>query len=326
LPTPEPTPLKISFQAKNYGVLFESVETFVRKGNTAFMVELSEILHTPLFHIQKTPVTLISFIGAVLFFFSAFLFSRLLQRALRRRVFPRFKLEEGLQYTFLRLTHYFFIFIGLILGLQFIGLDLSSLAVIAGLLSVGIGFGLQNIASNFIAGIILLFERPIKIGDRISVGEIHGDVHEIKIRSTTILTPDNIAILVPNSEFISGKVTNWSYEDPRVKFHLTVGVGYRSDVNRVKQLLLQAARSHPQLLQHPEPDVGFSAFGDSALQFDLSFWLAEPKGGPGIQSDLRFQIFRLFNENGIEMPFPQREIHLKSSPLPADVGNRPKSV
>ena len=151
--TPEHTPL-------------DSVETLVRKGNTAFMVELSDILHTPLFHIQKTPVTLISFIGAVIFFLGAYLFSQFLQRALRLRIFPRFKLEEGLQYTFLRLTHYFFIFIGLVLGLQFIGLDLSSLAVIAGLLSVGIGFGLQNIASNFIAGIILLFERPIKVGDR----------------------------------------------------------------------------------------------------------------------------------------------------------------
>lgn len=307
MPTPEPTP-------------FDSVETFVRKGNTAFMVKLSEILHTPLFHIQKTPVTLISFIGAFLFFFGAFLFSKFLQRALRRRVFPRFKLEEGLQYTFLRLTHYFFIFIGLILGLQFIGLDLSSLAVIAGLLSVGIGFGLQNIASNFIAGIILLFERPIKIGDRISVGETHGDVQEIKIRSTTIVTPDNIVIIVPNSDFISGKVTNWTYEDPRVRFHLTVGVAYRSDVNQVKQLLLQAARSHPQVLPNPAPDVGFAAFADSALQFDLYFWVGEPKGGPGVLSDLRFKVHQLFKENGIEMPFPQREIHLKTTPLPADGG------
>jgi small-conductance mechanosensitive channel len=304
----------------------DSVETLVRKGNTAFWVELSEILHTPLFHIQKTPVTLISFIGAVLFFLGAFLFSKFLQRALRHRVFPRFKLEEGLQYTFLHLTHYFLIFIGLILGLQFIGLDLSSLAVIAGLLSVGIGFGLQHIASNFIAGVILLFERPIKVGDRISVGDTTGDVHEIKIRSTTLLTPDNIFIIVPNSDFINSRVTNWSYEDPRVRFHLTVGVDYRSDVNQVQQLLLQAARAHPHVLPNPEPDVGLAGFGDSALQFDLSFWVGEAKGGPGVQSDLRFQVLRLFSENGIEMPFPQREIHLKSSALPADGGARSKLV
>ncbi|MDC4223896.1 MAG: mechanosensitive ion channel [Candidatus Manganitrophus sp.] len=287
-----------------------------------FFNELSNILNTPLFHVQRTPVTLISFIGAILFFLAAYLISRAIQRTLRRKIFPRFKLADGLQYTFLRLTHYFFIFLGLLLGLQFIGLDLSSLAVVAGLLSVGIGFGLQNIASNFISGIILLFERPIKIGDRITVGDTHGDVHEIKIRSTTILTPDNIAIIVPNSDFISGRVTNWSYEDPRIRLHLRVGVAYGSDVNQVTQLLLQAARSHPRVLQHPEPDVGFAAFGDSALQFDLSFWAAEPKGGVGILSDLHYQIYQRFKENRIEIPLPQREVHLKTSAAPADGGIR----
>ncbi len=290
------------------------------------MNELSEIFHAPLFHIQKTPVTLISFFGAVLFILAAYLLSKTLQRTLHRKIFPRFKLAEGLQYTFLRLAHYFFMLVGLVLGLQFIGLDLSSLAVIAGLLSVGIGFGLQNIASNFIAGIILLFERPIKIGDRISVGETTGDVQEIKIRSTTVITPDNIAIIVPNSDFISARVINWSYEDPRIRLHLPVGVAYRSDVGQVKQLLLQAARSHPLVLPHPEPDVGFTAFGDSSLQFDLLFWVEEAKGGVRVLSDLRFRIHHLFKESGIEMPFPQREVHLKTAALPADGGAQPKTV
>ena len=119
---------------------------------------------------------------------------------------------------------------------------------------------------------------------------------------------------------------NWSYEDPRVRYHLTVGVDYRSDVNQVKQLLLQAARSHPHVLANPEPDVGLAGFGDSALQFDLSFWIAEAKGGVGVQSDLRFEIHRLFKENGIELPFPQREIHLKAAALPADGGAGSKLI
>lgn len=289
-----------------------------------FFNELSDILNAPLFHIQRTPVTLISFIGAILFVLAAYLISRTLQRTLRLKIFPRFKLAEGLQYTFLRLAHYFLMFLGLLLGLQFIGLNLSSLAVIAGLLSVGIGFGLQNIASNFISGIILLFERPIKIGDRITVGDTHGDVKEIKIRSTTIITPDNIAIIVPNSDFISGRVTNWSYGDPRVRLHLPVGVAYRSDVDQVKQLLLEAARSHPQVLPHPEPDVRFTAFGDSALQFDLLFWVGEAKGGVRVLSDLRYQLHQRFKENGIEIPFPQREIHLKTSEPPTG-GRRPEA-
>lgn len=289
------------------------------------MAELLRILHAPLFHIQKTPVTLISFLGAILFILSAYLFSRFLQRTLRRRIFPRFKLSEGLQYTFLRLAHYLFMFFGSMLGLQFIGINLSSLAVIAGLLSVGIGFGLQNIASNFISGIILLFERPIKIGDRISVGEIHGDVHEIKIRSTTILTPDNIAIIVPNSDFISGKVTNWSYEDPRIRIHLTVGVSYHSNVDLVTEVLLKTARSHPLVLQTPGPEVTFHSFGDSALQFDLQVWVDEPKTGGRVLSDLHYRVHRAFKENGVEMPFPQREIHLKRSSVSDKNPVRPAS-
>lgn len=290
-----------------------------------FLNELSDILNAPLFYIQRTPVTLISFIGAILFFLAAYLISWTLQRTLRLKIFPRFKLAEGLQYTFLRLAHYFFMFLGLLLGLQFIGLNLSSLAVIAGLLSVGIGFGLQNIASNFVAGIILLFERPIKIGDRITVGDTHGDVQEIKIRSTTIITPDHIAIIVPNSDFVSGRVINWSYGDPRVRLHLSVGVSYRSDVDQIKQILLETARSHPQVLPHPEPDVGFTAFGDSALQFDLLFWVGEAKGGVRVLSDLRYQLYQRFKENGIEIPFPQREIHLKTSEPPTGGDRRPEA-
>lgn len=297
-----------------------SVESLVRDGNDAFLGPLSDALHTTLFHIQKTPVTLFSLFGMIVFILSADLFSRLLQRVLSRKIFPRFKLGEGRRHTFLRLTHYFLMFIGLVLGLQFIGLDLSSLAVIAGLLSVGIGFGLQNIASNVIAGIILLFERPIKIGDRITVGEIHGDVHEIKIRSTTLLTPDNIAIIVPNSDFISGKVTNWSYEDPRVRFHIQVGVAYHSNVDQVTQILLQVARTHPQVLRRPEPEVILKAFGESALQFDLMVWVGEPKVGGRVLSDLHYQIHRQFKENGIEIPFPQREISLKG--FPSDAGSQ----
>ncbi|MFY9271163.1 MAG: mechanosensitive ion channel domain-containing protein [Candidatus Manganitrophaceae bacterium] len=278
------------------------------------MRDLSDIFHAPIFHIQKTPVTLVSFFGAIFFILAAFLLSKLVQWMLRRKVFPRLKVVEGTQYTFLRLTHYLLVSIGLVLGLQFIGLDLSSIAVIAGLLSVGIGFGLQNIASNFIAGIILLFEQPIKIGDRISVGEIYGDVHEIKVRSTTIHTPDNISIIVPNSDFISGRVTNWSHEDPRVRLHIPVGVAYDCNVDRVTETLLQAARAHPQVLSHPEPEVGFRTFGESALQFDLMFWVREPKGGMRVLSDLHYRIHRLFKEAGIEMPFPQREVHLKRRP------------
>lgn len=270
-----------------------------------------DFFNIPLFKIQKTPVTLTTFVGAILVLLGAFVVSRLLQRVFVKKVFPRLKLEEGQKYTILRLTHYGFIIIGSLLGLQFIGLDLSNLAFIAGLFSVGIGFGLQNIASNFIAGLVLLFEQPIKIGDRVSVGEIHGDVKEINIRSTTILTTDNIAIIVPNSDLVNGKVTNWSYDDPRVRLHLIVPVAYSANVQQVRTLLHQVTTLHSQVLKKPSPQILIKSFSESAVQFDLEVWVAHAQGGGEILSDLHYAIVALFQEHGIEMPLARREIHLK---------------
>ncbi len=279
-----------------------------------------DFLKTPLLQIQQNNMTLISLLGAVLFILGAFLVSRLLQGIFKRKLFPRLALVEGQQYTILRLTHYLIIFIGLVIGLELMGLDLSSFAVVAGLFSVGIGFGLQNVVSNLIAGIILLFEQPIKVGDRITIGELHGDVYEINIRSTTVLTQDNIAIIVPNSDFINGRVTNWSYEDPTVRLHIPLRVSYGSDIDLVARLLLQAAQSHVQVLKSPEPQVIFKAFGESALQFELEIWVAQAKEGGHILSDLHHEIHRLFKNSGIDLPYPKQEIHLKSSsgtsPLP----------
>lgn len=158
-----------------------------------------------------------------------YMLSRLLQTLLRNKILAHFRIDQGTQFTMARISHYLVMVIGLIVAFQFIGIDLSGLAVIVGLLSVGIGFGLQNITSNFIAGIILLFERPIKIGDRVTVGRTEGDVVAINMRSTTIRSLNNIAIIVPNSEFISSQVINWSHGDPKVRLVVEVGVSYNSD-------------------------------------------------------------------------------------------------
>lgn len=275
------------------------------------MKPFASILQTTLFHLQQTPVTLASLLSMVLFILTAWVISRVAQRLLRRRVFPHFRLDLGLQFTLSRLFHYFVMFLAVIFSLQFIGLSLTSLAFVAGLLSVGIGFGLQNIANNFISGLILLFERPIAPGDRVTVGETSGDVREIRIRSTTIVSPDNITIIVPNSQFIMEKITNWSYGDPRIRLHLPVSVGYKSDLNRTKETLLEVARTHSQVLPQPAPEVWLTQFGDSGIQLELLVWVAFPKGRRRITSDLSFQIHRLFTERGIEIPFPQREITIK---------------
>jgi small-conductance mechanosensitive channel len=196
---------------------------------------------------------------------------------------------------------------------QSIGLNLTSLAVVFGLLSVGIGFGLQNVAANFVSGLIILFERPIKIGDRITIGDVWGDVVNISLRATLIRTVDNIAIIVPNSEFISSQVINWSHGDPKVRVHIPVGVAYGSDVPLVTKSLLEVAKNHPEVMDDPPPRVWFTEFGNSSLNFELLAWTLDPKRRPDVLSDLNRGIDEIFRKNKVEIPFPQRDLHVRSS-------------
>jgi small-conductance mechanosensitive channel len=187
------------------------------------------------------------------------------------------------------------------------------LSLLAGALGVGIGFGLQNITDNFISGLIILFEKPIKVGDRIEVGDVNGDVLTISVRATTVLTNDNISIIVPNSEFISQKVINWSHNDRNIRFRFAVGVSYKEDPRKVEQVLLKVADENPNVLKKPEPSVFFDNFGDSSLDFTLAVWTDRYIDKPGqLKSQLYFEIFKQFTENGIEIPFPQRDIHIKT--------------
>jgi small-conductance mechanosensitive channel len=200
--------------------------------------------------------------------------------------------------------------------LQTVGIDLSTITVLAGALGVGIGFGLQNITNNFVSGIIILFERPIKVNDRIEVGNITGDVVRISMRATTIVTNDNISVIVPNSEFISSKVINWSHNDRNVRFNIPVGVSYNEDPKKVKELLLSVANDNDAVLKEPLPDVIFSEFGDSSLNFVLRVWTSTLIQAPKVlKSQLYFEILRRFREVGIQIPFPQRDLHIKNEEL-----------
>jgi small-conductance mechanosensitive channel len=189
------------------------------------------------------------------------------------------------------------------------------LAVIFGLLSVGIGFGLQNVTSNFIAGLILLFERPIEIGDRVTIGGTVGDVVAINIRSTTIRTLNNISIIVPNSEFVSSRVVNWSHGDPTVRLDLPVGVSYDSDLDLVVKALREVADENSKILKEPQTEVFFANFGDSSWNLALRVWLSDLVHYYQIQSEINSAIVRKFRELGVEIPYPQRDLHLKS-PIP----------
>ncbi len=269
----------------------------------------------PLFSINQTSVTvssLIIFFGILL----GFLFvNRILARMMAATVLPRFNLQQGTQFTVIRITQYAVWFVGIFLAFQFIGIDLSSLVVIFGFLSVGIGFGFQNLTSNFISGIILLFEQTIRVGDRVTVAGTEGHVIEINIRSTTIRSLNNVAIVVPNSEFISSAVVNWLHGDPKTRLEIDVGVSYDSNLDTVMSTLLEIAKDEPDVLPEPAPDVLLLSFGDSSWNMRVRAWVASPEGRYGVQSRINCAIVRRFRERDIEIPFPQRDLHIRS-PLP----------
>jgi len=199
-------------------------------------------------------------------------------------------------------------------GLFLLGANFTSLAVVAGGLSVGIGFGLQNIVNNFISGLILLFGRSIQAGDTIQLGETWCQVKKVNIRNTVVQTFDNATIFVPNSDLITGQIVNWTHKDARVRREVTVGVAYGSDTEKVRELLFRAAAEHPRVLSDPAPLVQFINFGESSLDFKLMFWVADVAHGVSTASEIRFLIDRIFREEGISIPFPQREVRVVSEP------------
>ena len=214
------------------------------------------------------------------------------------------------------LVWYFGITIAVFVGLSFAGFDISNLAIIAGALSVGIGFGLQNIVSNFVSGLILLFERPVKRGDWVEVGDTVGFVEKVKIRATRIRTFDNAEILVPNSELLSHHVTNWTLSNSIGRITMKVGVAYGSDVAQVKDILDQIAKDHNQVMQH-EPykhKVLFREFGDSSLNFEMRVMIKDIKQILDVQSELNFAIEQALRDANITIPFPQRDLHLIDVP------------
>jgi len=196
------------------------------------------------------------------------------------------------------------------------GIHLAALTVFAGAVGVGVGFGLQNIASNFISGLVILAERPITIGDRVEVAGIAGQVEHIRARSTVIRTNDNIMMIVPNTKIIDSPVTNWTYGDRRVRFRIPVGVAYGSDVARVRDLLLAVADENPDTLKEPAPRVFLQQFAENSIDFKLVVWSSEMSARPSrYRSDLNFAIEKKLREAGIEFPFPQRDLHIRGGVL-----------
>jgi small-conductance mechanosensitive channel len=243
---------------------------------------------------------------------SVFWFSSLTKRFLFHRFLTKSGLERSLQYAIAQIVSNIVLIVGIFVVMDNAGIHLGTLAVFAGALGVGIGFGLQNIASNFISGLVILAERPITIGDRVEVAGIAGQVQQIRARSTVIMTNDGIAMIVPNSKFIDSPVTNWTYGDPRVRFRLPVGVAYGSDVNKVRDALIAAGREHPATLSDPAPNAYLEKFGTSSIDFELIVWSEKMSYRPRrFKSDLNFLIEKHLREAGIKIPCPQRDLHIK---------------
>ena len=267
------------------------------------------------FTFGRITVSVSSLMLGVLVVLLTIFISRWASTLLDRRLANRRHIDPGLRYTICRLAKYVVVTVGSLVALkQAFAIDLTSIAVIFTALSVGIGFGLQYIAADIASGFILLFERPIRIGDRITIGEDEGDVQSINLRTTVVTTNDRIAIIVPNSKLVGQRVVNWSYGDPRARIAIPIGVADDSDIDLVSHTLIQAAEGVSNVLEEPKPRVQFLKFGDYSLDFRLLVWTNQPRRHVQIRSDINYRIARLFRERSIRIPYPTQEFLLKGIP------------
>lgn len=264
--------------------------------------------HMALFRLGQTTVTPLSLAAFSVAIVLSVLAGRVVRGLLMRVLSGPGR--EGVAYAVSRIAQYVTVVIGVLLGLENIGVSLGALGAFAAILSVGIGFGLQNIAQNFISGVILLLERPIQKGDWLQLGDLEGTVLEIGMRSTRVVTRDGISVLVPNSKLISEVVYNLSAPTTLNRLRISVGAGYECEADAVKTVLLRVAEEHEEVVAEPAPVVYFTGFGESSLDFVLNIWIDNPKRRPDVSSDVRFAIDAAFRREGLSMPFPQRDVHV----------------
>lgn len=284
---------------------------------------IQEALTVPVFRMGETVITLGNVLYLVVLVLLLTWLSGLIRRLVVRAMMRRGRIDVGTAQAVGSIVRYALVLVGLLVIIQTAGINLTTLNVLAGAVGIGVGFGLQTIAANFISGLILLIGRPIKVGDRIEIGDVGsggvlGDVVEISARATTVLTNDNVAIIVPNSRFVEQPVVNWSHNDRRVRFGVPVQVAYGTDVRMVEQLLIEVAKADSNVLSTPAPAVRFLEFGDSGLKLELRAWSASLMDRKSLLiSNLNFAIYDAFNARGVEIPFPQRVVHVRKE-LPGE--------
>jgi potassium-dependent mechanosensitive channel len=295
---------------------------FALQDGVNFAMRIWRYLNEP-YQIGSLSIRITSLIQGLVILLAVLLLSRMFSRLLQRSIAKKAYLDPGLRYTVGRLAQYLIIAFGVLAALKVaFNLDLTSIAVIFTALSVGIGFGLQYIAADIASGFILLFERPVRVGDHVTIADDEGDVQSINLRTTVVVTNDRVSIIVPNSRLVSQRLINWSYGDPRARIAIPVGVAYSSDVDLVTGTLLQAAKHVDNVLTDPPPKVQFLKFGDYSLDFRLLVWTNRPRLHPQIRSDVNYRIEKLFREAGIEIPFPQTELRVREGALPLDTADK----
>ncbi len=275
---------------------------------------MDPILAHRLFRIGATAVTVETAVTSLAILLVAWLLARAARWLVVHRLPARASIALGTRYAIGRILGYLIVFLGLTVALQALGVNLAAFAVFGGALGIGLGIGLQDITKNFISGLIILFERPVQVGDRIEIGEVSGDVVEIRARATVVRTNDDVHLIVPNSKFISDTVTNRSFGHRRVRYRIPVSVAYGTDPRALEAALLGAAKQSPSVLKDPAPAVWFHKFGGSSLDFELLCWTATMLDRPGaFQSELNFLVHDALKRAGIEIPFPQRDVHIRSA-------------
>jgi small-conductance mechanosensitive channel len=246
----------------------------------------------------------------VLTVWAAYLLSAFIRFVLEEDVYPRRKVPHGMAYAASRLLHYVILALGFVVGVGVLGVDLTKVTVLLGAFGVGLGFGLQSVVNNFVSGLILLFERPIHVGDTVEAGNIQGRVQRIGIRSSIVRTFQGAEIIVPNSQLVSEQVTNWTLSDQLRRVDLPVGVNYSAPPQKVIEVLEAVAKAHPMVLKNPRPQVLFVGFGDSSINFELRAWTDQFSEWFNIRSDLAVAVYDAVNAAGMSFPFPQREVRL----------------
>jgi len=286
---------------------------------SSLSASLWRILNYPLISLGKSSITL----WAISFNFALIAGFLVVSMKVRNWLLDSLIKRKGINVSNWRaaitLSYYVILIIGMIGILQTTGLDLSFFTILTGAIGIGVGFGLQTIFSNFISGIIILIERPLKLGDRIEVGNVSGNVQNISVRATTIITNDNVAIIIPNSDFISKQVINWSHAGNSVRISIPISVAYDSDPELVERILLEVAANASGVLSQPEPKVRLAQFGENGLIFNLLVWTTDYSDQKGaLKSVLNFSVLKSFRAAGIRMPLPQREMHIVENQTPKD--------